>query len=168
MGQKLIHGLIVAIFLVFLNVGAVSGGQDGKQPAVNPAAGETLTFSRAQVVLITASGRHRFDVELALTDAQLRLGLMNRRQLPAQAGMLFDFGRARPVAMWMKNTLIPLDMIFVAAGGRIIRIAENTEPQSLQVIASGGDARMVLEVNAGTAARLGLKAGDRMELKVSD
>ena len=124
---------------------------------------EQAAFPISRVVLVAESGRYSFDVEVATTDDQRRLGLMNRPQLGKNSGMLFDYGSSREVAMWMKNTIIPLDMIFVAADGRIIRIAENTEPFSLSVVRSGGEARAVLEVNAGTAARLGLKPGDRIE-----
>ncbi len=76
--------------------------------------------------------------------------------------MLFDFQRAVPVAMWMKNTFIPLDMLFIAADGRIVNIARRTVPQSLETIPSAAPVRWVLELNAGAAARLGIRAGDRV------
>ena len=87
---------------------------------------------------------------------------MNRRSLPAEGGMLFDFGVERPVAMWMKNTLIPLDMLFIAADGRIVDVAERTVPMSLEVIPSPVPVSAVLEVNGGTAERLRIKPGDRL------
>jgi uncharacterized membrane protein (UPF0127 family) len=77
--------------------------------------------------------------------------------------MLFDFKRVEPVAMWMQNTYIPLDMLFIRADGTIARIAENTEPLSTRTIPSGEPVLAVLELNGGTAARLGVKAGDRVE-----
>jgi len=137
--------------------------QNIKAGSLSPRVMDHPAFAASQVVLVTASGRHQLTVEVASSVAQRRLGLMNRPRMDANAGMLFDFGKPRLVAMWMKNTLIPLDMIFIAANGRIIRIAENTKPYSLTAIRSGGKARAVLEINAGSAARLGLKTGDRVE-----
>jgi len=120
-------------------------------------------MSRSQLVLVSGGERHNFTVEVATTEAQHRTGLMYRTRLAADAGMLFDYGKPRQISMWMKNTLISLDMIFISGEGRIVSIAENTEPFSLTVIDSGGLAQAVLEVNAGTAARLGLKANDWVE-----
>ena len=112
--------------------------------------------------LVTAKGRVHFSVEVMRNDAERAKGLMFRRFLPDDRGMLFDFGGEAPVMMWMKNTILPLDMIFIAKGGEIVTIAENTEPMSERVIPSGGPVLSVLEVNAGTAARLGLKPGDKV------
>jgi uncharacterized membrane protein (UPF0127 family) len=118
----------------------------------------------AQVTIKTNDGRSLdFTVELAKTPEEQRVGLMNRPSLPANGGMLFDFGMERPVAMWMENTLIPLDMIFIANDGKILGIAERTVPMSREIIASPGPARAVLEVNGGTADRLHIKTGDRLE-----
>jgi uncharacterized membrane protein (UPF0127 family) len=108
-----------------------------------------------------------FSVELARTPEEQTRGLMNRPSVPADGGMLFDFGVSRPVDMWMKNTLIPLDMIFIAADGKIAGIAERTVPLSLAIISSPGPVREVLEVNGGTAERLHLAAGDRVNLPVA-
>jgi uncharacterized membrane protein (UPF0127 family) len=112
--------------------------------------------------IVSRTGVHVFSVELAVTEEQRARGLMFRKELPDGQGMLFDFGREQEIAMWMKNTLIPLDMIFIAAGGRILRIAENTEPMSTRIIPSGGPVRAVLEVAGGTAKRYGIAAGDRV------
>jgi uncharacterized membrane protein (UPF0127 family) len=112
--------------------------------------------------IVSNSGVHVFSVELAVTDAERARGLMFRRELPEGQGMLFDFGREEAVAMWMKNTLIPLDMMFITGSGRILRIAENTEPMSTRIIASGGPVRAVLEVIGGTAKKYGIAAGDRV------
>ena len=103
-----------------------------------------------------------FSVELAVTDNDRARGLMFRKELPEGTGMLFDFGSDQEVAMWMKNTLIPLDMMFIEADGRIRRIAENTEPMSERIIPSGGPVRAVLEVIGGTARKYGIAAGDRV------
>lgn len=112
--------------------------------------------------IVTSSGTHEFLVEVMRNERQRERGLMFRRFLPPERGMLFDFEAERPVAMWMKNTYLPLDMIFISRAGLVTRIAENTEPLSEKIIPSGAPAYAVLEVNAGTAARLGLKAGDRV------
>src|ERR1051326_2547245 len=112
--------------------------------------------------IVSKSGVHVFSVELAVTDVERARGLMFRRELPDRTGMLFDFGRDQEVAMWMQNTLIPLDMMFITGGGRILRIAENTEPLSTSIIASGGPVRAVLEVIGGTAKRYGIAAGDQV------
>ena len=133
-------------------------------PFSGRAAGQGLvTFERSTLTIITKSGRHNFDVELAISDRQQSQGLMFRRSLPANAGMLFDYKIPTSISMWMKNTFIPLDMIFIGADGRIINIVQRTVPQSEATISSRGRARAVLEVNGGTASGLGIKPGDRVE-----
>lgn len=123
-----------------------------------PAAMQWVTLE-----IVTASGRHTFKAELALTSEQQSQGLMYRRELAADAGMLFDYGADRPgIAMWMKNTFIPLDMLFIKANGEILNIAERTVPQSLATIAAAGPARAVLELNGGTASRLKIRPGDKV------
>jgi len=119
-------------------------------------------FSTGTLVLKTGSGPHSFTIEVAMTDQERALGLMFRRNLAADAGMLFLYDRPQPVSMWMKNTFIPLDMIFIGAGGKVHRIESNTEPFSTAVISSEGAVRGVLEVNAGAADAIGLKAGDEV------
>jgi uncharacterized membrane protein (UPF0127 family) len=110
--------------------------------------------------IATKSGVKMFAVEMATTDAEREKGLMYRKELADGRGMLFDFTPEQEVSMWMKNTFIPLDMIFIRADGRILRIAENTEPQSTRIIPSGGLAKGVLEVIAGTAKKYGIAPGD--------
>lgn len=112
--------------------------------------------------IVTKNGVHVFSVEMATTDAEREKGLMYRKELPDGKGMLFDFSPEQQISMWMKNTFISLDMIFIRADGRILRIAENTEPQSLAIISSGGLAKGVLEVIAGTAQKYGIVPGDRV------
>lgn len=108
-------------------------------------------------VTITAKDRtHRFNVEVARTDAEQDKGLMFRTSLPADGGMLFPFEKPRIGSFWMKNTLIPLDMIFIRADGSIDRIAENTIPESLEPVVSGGEVSAVLELAGGTAAQLNI------------
>jgi uncharacterized membrane protein (UPF0127 family) len=112
--------------------------------------------------IVTRSGVQVFSVELAKTDKERETGLMYRKELADGRGMLFDFTPEQQVSMWMKNTFISLDMIFIRADGRILRIAENTEPQSTKIISSGGLAKGVLEVIAGTAKKYGIAPGDRI------
>jgi uncharacterized protein len=112
--------------------------------------------------IVTKSGVQIFSVEMATTEQEKETGLMYRKELADGKGMLFDFSPAQEVSMWMKNTYIPLDMIFIRADGRILRIAENTEPLSTQIIPSRGLAKGVLEVIAGTAKKYGIEPGDRV------
>jgi uncharacterized protein len=127
------------------------------------ASAQPLTrFPTGELTIESATGRHKFRVEIATTPAQLEQGLMFRRSMAPDAGMLFDFQRPAPVSMWMKNTFIPLDMLFIDAGGRIINIAERTVPHSLDPVSAAAPARAVLELNGGTAARLGIRPGDRV------
>ena len=116
--------------------------------------------------IVSKSGVHVFSVEIADTPAEREKGLMFRKSLPDGQGMLFDFDRDQEVAMWMKNTFIPLDMIFIRGDGRIGNIAENTEPQSTRIIPSDGPVRAVLEVAGGSAARLGIAAGDKVAFPI--
>jgi len=112
--------------------------------------------------IVTKNGVQVFSVEMATTAEEKETGLMYRKELPDGKGMLFDFSPEQQVSMWMKNTYIPLDMIFIRADGRILRIAENTEPLSTRIIPSGGPAKGVLEVIAGTAKKYGIAPGDRV------
>jgi uncharacterized membrane protein (UPF0127 family) len=126
------------------------------------AAGGAAAADMRTLEIVTSNGVHSFAVELAANDAERSKGLMFRKELPEGQGMLFDFGRDQDIAMWMKNTYVSLDMIFINADGRIRRIAENTEPLSTATIPSGGPVRGVLEVVAGTARKFGIKPGDRV------
>jgi uncharacterized protein len=112
--------------------------------------------------IVTKTGVHVFSVEMATTEKEKETGLMYRKELPDGKGMLFDFSPEQQISMWMKNTYISLDMIFIRADGRILRIAENTEPESTRIISSGGLAKGVLEVIAGTARKYGIAPGDRV------
>lgn len=119
-------------------------------------------FARSTLTIETASGVHEFRVELALTPSQHAQGLMFRQRMAPDAGMLFVYNVEEVVTMWMRNTFIPLDMVFIDSRGRIAHIAERTVPQSEAVISSGGPVVAVLELNAGTASRLKLRPGDRV------
>jgi len=114
------------------------------------------------VEIASKTGVHAFAVEMATTDAERSQGLMYRKELPEGQGMLFDFQRDQEVAFWMKNTYVPLDMIFIRSDGRIMRIAENTEPLSEKLVPSNAAVRGVLEVIAGTTRKLGIAVGDRV------
>ncbi len=112
--------------------------------------------------IVSKTGVHTFAVEMAVTPDEQAKGLMFRRELPEGQGMLFDFGREQPATFWMKNTYVSLDMIFIRADGRILRIAENTVPLSEALVPSGGPVRAVLEVVAGSAKKLGIAPGDQV------
>ena len=114
------------------------------------------------LILETASGEHRYTVEIASSDRERAKGLMFRRSLPETGGMIFIYDPPQPVAMWMRNTYISLDMIFIAPDGTVRRIETNTEPFSTDIIPSGGAVAAVLELNAGEADKVGLKPGDRV------
>jgi uncharacterized membrane protein (UPF0127 family) len=114
------------------------------------------------VIVETERGRTAFEAEVADTPAERSEGLMFRDSMPRYRGMLFDFGKPRPVSMWMKNTKISLDMIFADTSGRVISIAENTVPYSTNPVSVDEPVKAVFEVNAGTARRIGLKPGGRL------
>jgi uncharacterized membrane protein (UPF0127 family) len=144
---------MAAAFVVCASFGVPVFAQQA-QPST-PAPTQTLEIA-------SASGVHTFAIEFVANDADRSKGLMFRTELPEGRGMLFDFDREQDIAMWMKNTLISLDMIFINGDGTIRRIAENTTPESLATIPSGGPVRGVLEVIAGTARKFGIKPGDRV------
>ncbi len=118
------------------------------------------------MTIVTSRDRHEFKVEVMENDEQRARGLMFRRQMAADHGMLFDFKTQQPVSFWMKNTYLPLDMIFIDRRGIIANIAENTEPLSERAVPSVRPVLAVLEVNAGIARKLGIKAGDRVEHRI--
>ncbi|NQV83258.1 MAG: DUF192 domain-containing protein [Rhodospirillales bacterium] len=125
------------------------------------------TFRWDTLTIVTGAGeRHAFRVEVAETPRQRVQGLQLRANLKPDTGMLFDFETVQPVAMWMKNTFVSLDMLFIAADGRILNIAPNTTPLSLATIASAGPVRGVLEIRGGTSAQLGINTGDRVQYPI--
>lgn len=128
--------------------------------AVAPAAAQELAVE--PLTIVTASGRHAFKVEMAVTPAEQAKGLMFRRELASDRGMLFPYPREQEATFWMKNTYISLDMVFIRADGTVRRIAERTEPLSEATVYSGGPVLAVLELPAGTAERIGLRPGDRV------
>jgi uncharacterized membrane protein (UPF0127 family) len=137
------------IFITTVTAAIAANGQS--------AGGNTQTLT-----ILTAKGPQRFNVELAETPAEQERGLMFRTQLAPDAGMLFDFKHPTVATMWMHNTLIPLDMLFVDANGRIVNIHERAVPQSDAIIAAAAPVRAVIELNGGTAKADGIKPGDRV------
>lgn len=127
-------------------------------PAVHAGAADLETLE----IVTKSRGVQVFAVEVMRTPEQRAKGLMFRRELPEGRGMLFDFSPEQNVSMWMRNTFISLDMIFIRSDGRILRIAENTQTESEKEIPAGGPVRGVLEVIAGTAKKLGIAPGDRV------
>jgi uncharacterized membrane protein (UPF0127 family) len=154
------HRLVFGFLFVLALVSCAPLSAQGLRPRepLNPAKAQSLPTS--PLTIESGSARHTFTVELAATGPERDTGLMHRNQLAADRGMLFDFQREQPVRFWMRNTFIPLDMIFIRANGEIIAIAENTVPHSETPVGPPRPAQAVLELAGGTAARLGLKPGD--------
>jgi uncharacterized protein len=123
---------------------------------------ELQEFPTSELTIVSASGPHRFKIEVAETLAQMEQGLMFRTSLAPDGGMLFIYPQPTVATMWMRNTLIPLDMLFVDAQGRIVNIHQRAIPQSDDVIPAAAPVRAVIELNGGTAARLGIEPGDRV------
>jgi uncharacterized membrane protein (UPF0127 family) len=121
-----------------------------------------VQFKRSSLTIVAGGHDLRFEVDLATNDAERARGLMFRKQLGAYEGMLFDFFQEMPVSFWMKNTLIPLDMVFIAADGTVKHVHANAVPLSTDPIPSVYPVRAVLEINGGSAALLGIKPGDRV------
>src|SRR6516164_11801941 len=128
-----------------------------------PAAAQVQRFAMSELTIVSSNGPHHFTVEVADTPAQMEQGLMFRRAIAPDAGMLFDYKTPTVATMWMRNTLIPLDMLFVDAQGRIVNIHERAVPLSLEVISAAAPVRAVIELNGGTASRLGIAPGDQVQ-----
>ncbi|MFL6729515.1 MAG: DUF192 domain-containing protein [Sphingomicrobium sp.] len=126
-------------------------------------AGAQTGLMTTPLTIHSANGDHRFTVEVAATPEQQETGMMFRRSVPPDRGMIFPYDPPSEVAFWMKNTLIPLDMIFIRADGRIGRIAANAVPQSLDPVPSGQPIAAVLEIRGGRSAELGIREGDRVD-----
>jgi uncharacterized membrane protein (UPF0127 family) len=149
--------LTLAASLLAVTAFAQSPDPKGPQPEL----------PKEKLVIVSHDGKeHVFNVEMAIAPDQQTVGEMFRTSIPEDGGMLFDWGRPEPAQMWMKNTLVSLDMIFINNDGTIRSIAENTVPRSLAVIDAGGPVRAALEVNAGTTAKLGIRAGDIVKQRI--
>ncbi len=114
----------------------------------------------------TATGKHRFTVEVAATPEQQQIGMMYRRTMAADHGMLFPFATPRVLTFWMENTWLPLDLVFIGADGRVVSVAADAKPMSRDPITSSGPALTVLELNGGAAARIGVRPGDKVSFKL--
>jgi uncharacterized membrane protein (UPF0127 family) len=122
---------------------------------------------KEKLVIITHDGqKHDFMVEMAVTQDQQTIGLMFRPSVPADGGMLFDWGQPRRSQMWMRNTITSLDMLFIAADGTVKHVAEHTVPFSLAVVDGGVPVRATLELAAGTAEKLDIRVGDKVQAKI--
>jgi uncharacterized membrane protein (UPF0127 family) len=144
---------LLALALLIPTFAAAQPGVDRPQPRL----------AEEPMVIVTRDGtRHSFRAEMAIQPAEQMIGMMFRTTMAPDEAMIFDWGAPRESAMWMRNTLIPLDMLFVAADGRIHRIHERAVPQSLATIDSRGPVRATIEVPGGTAERLNLRVGDRV------
>jgi uncharacterized membrane protein (UPF0127 family) len=152
--SAVLKSAVVALFLVGASAPAFAAQATSERP---------MAFDSEPLSIQTAKGMtHKFTVELALTEPQLEFGLMYRKSMPADHGMLFDFGVPRPVMMWMKNTVLPLDMLFLDKSGVVTHIQENAVPYSEAIISSGGAVDYVIELNGGVVKKLGLAVGDKV------
>ncbi|MGV2978872.1 DUF192 domain-containing protein [Camelimonas sp. ID_303_24] len=154
--RRLLAALTIALSALTALPALAGSGQ-------GPAAALVTPVDATPLKIITAVTTQAFQVEVRDTPEGREVGLMHRRSMPEAQGMLFDFERDAPVAMWMKNTLIPLDMVFIRADGTIARVARQTEPMSTRIIASGEPVRYVLELNGGVTEKLGIQPGDRVK-----
>ena len=118
---------------------------------------------RETLVITTAAGKAEISTEIAVSPAEQQQGLMFRTSMGDSDGMLFVYAKPQTIQMWMHNTYLPLDMVFIRADGTVSRIEASAEPLSDRVIPSGGPALAVLELKAGTSSRIGLKPGDHIE-----
>jgi uncharacterized membrane protein (UPF0127 family) len=143
-------GRLARVLIAFLAIAVVS------------VAAASITFEEAPLTIDAESGQFEFQVEMAVSPEQRGMGLMFREDLAEDHGMLFDFGKPQRASMWMRNTYVPLDMLFIGTDGRITQIAADTRPLSDAVIASREPVRAVLELRAGVTARLGIRPGDRV------
>ncbi len=130
------------------------------------AAADNVTFERDELQITTKNGTQKFNTEIAQSNAQLEKGLMYREKIAEDESMLFLFPKDMKIAMWMKNTLIPLDMLFIDKSGKIIYIAHDTKPNSLDVISAGATpVRAVLEIGGGIAQKKNIVVGDSVNYK---
>jgi uncharacterized protein len=153
--RKMAGGALVALFLCAADVSMPMPAMAQQQAS--------QTFATGNLTIRTAAGKsYPFTIEIAITDPQREQGLMFRKEMADNHGMIFDFGEPRRVQMWMENTILPLDMLFIQGDGTISHIRENAVPYSRDIIDSHGDVKYVLEINGGRAKALGLKVGDKV------
>ena len=146
---KLIKTISISLIFILITV-------------VNANAQSPVEFKKSTIEIKTNKGDYTFLVELALSPSQKSYGLMYRQSMPENHGMLFIYDKPQVATMWMKNTYIPLDMVFIKSDGIIENIIQRTTPHSLDVLSATNKVRSVLELNAGTISKLGIKAGDEV------
>lgn len=134
----------------------------GANKATDNEAQSAAAVTTIPVVVRSARGMHRFDVEVARTELEQEKGLMFRKELGADTGMLFPMDPPRTASFWMKDTLIPLDMLFIHTDGTIAFIQANAEPYSRIPVSAGIPVAAVLELRGGRAGELGIAEGDRL------
>lgn len=158
--QAVVATLLTALLAAFTFSAPLyaQGGRFGEEPGL----ADLSTFPRSAVTIKTRQGSHSFDVWIADTPERQRQGLMFVRELPASQGMLFVNEPPRIASFWMKNTFIPLDMLFIDARGRIVDIFANTTPMSLDPVGASTPVRAVLELRGGESERRGIRRGDRV------
>lgn len=156
-GAALLHSVAASLGAAYAIAGLQVGDAKGE---TRPATQGSVHEERLE--LVTGSGVHVLDVEVASTPEKQALGLMYRTSLSDTKGMLFPHKEPRELSMWMRNTYIPLDMVFIRADGTVHRIEARTEPLSEHIISSNGPVSAVLEIAGGNAERLGLKPGDKV------
>jgi len=153
-----------AFFALALTAGACAQSESSGATSGDSSAEQTLPTE--QLTIVTSHGPVRFTVEVADDDAERERGLMFRRSLANNAGMLFDFPQPEHSVFWMHNTLISLDIIFIGTDGRILNIADHAVPMSDAQIPAAGLTRGVLEIAAGRAEALGIHVGDRVQHRI--
>ncbi|MCC3860230.1 DUF192 domain-containing protein [Pseudemcibacter aquimaris] len=149
--KVIVSGFIQRIFIALIGLFFVANIANAQQK-----------FPTDTLSIISKDNTYDFDIELALDDSHRQYGMMFRTELPEMNGMLFIYDNKKRISMWMKNTFIPLDIIFVDEAGKIMRIEKMAQPRSLSLIRSGGLAKAVLEVNGGLADKLGIDVGDEL------
>lgn len=160
---RVLRRAAIAALLLFVAFGGLSATATGLAVA-----DEVSATGRTTVTIASKGTNHTFDVELATSEETRSRGLMFRTSMGADQGMLFLYREPRPIAMWMKNTFIPLDIVFFSTDGAILNVQANAEPHSLVSRPSLGDAIGALEINGGRAAELGIAAGDTILLPKVD
>lgn len=161
--RAVVPALLSLLLCVLGVISPLAGTARADGQAFNPA--QLKGFPRGQLTIERAQGRDTFRIWFADTPERFEQGLMWLRELPADHGMVFVLAEPRPMTMWMKNTYVPLDMLFFGADGRIVSISRNTQPLSVEIIHSGGPVSGVVELRGGEAQRRGIDVGDRVQFR---
>jgi uncharacterized membrane protein (UPF0127 family) len=156
----------VAACVILSAAMALAGCGCKRDPAVLPPAAAATTGATGKPLAVVKLGNQPFNLEVAASDADRRLGLMYRKSMPADAGMVFVFAREEPLQFWMRNTQIPLDIVYLDAGGKVVSV-KPLAPYDESGVPSDGPSKYAIELNQGTAARVGIKAGDVIALPPS-